>query len=311
MRRALALVLLAMALMGAPLEAKKPPKPPPPPKPVRIGVFYDARSIATFGERGLEHIGPLLVERQRVLFANSGIDPNRYRWELVYSAALPRDFVVEESCDLHGLLIRAVQDLRIVEALKRHEIVVPFFLFQCRDAKGLSGYTPVVPRTAKDYTRNVLIGFAAIVTSAIYDPLTDQLRGDTAAHEFGHVMGGDHPVGQSPVDTRPAQGKPEFTWARGIFIPQAPGERPICDLMGVGFCNTQPYYSNTKIPGRGTPQADVARAIVLNWSRLTDDVPKARERFLYCPTCTSARTTELLEKMAHDPKECHPVYGDR
>ena len=281
MRKVFALVLLAVALMRAPLEAKKPPKPTPPPKPMRIGVFYDARSIATFGERGLEHIGPLLVERQRVLFTNSGIDPNRYRWELVYSAALPSDFAVEEFCDLSALLIRAVQDRRILEALKRHEIVIPFFLFQCRDAKGRSGYTPILPRTAKDYTRNVLIGFAGLVTGAVYNVETDQLWTDVAAHEFGHAAGGDHPVGQSSVDTRPVQGKPEFAWARGLLIPQGPREHPLCDVMGVFDCIRQPYYSNTKIPGRGTPQADVARAIVLNWSRLTDDVPKTRERLLY------------------------------
>jgi hypothetical protein len=311
MRRVVSLVLLATALMGAPLEAKKPPKPPPPPKPVRIGVFYDARSIATFGERGLQHVGPLLVERQRVLFANSGIDPDRYRWELVYSAALPRDFAVEESCDLNGLLIRAVQDRRILEVLKRNEIVAPFFLFQCRDIEGRAGVTPVLPRTAETYTRNVLIGFAGLVTGAVYNAETDALWTDVAAHEFGHAMGGDHPVGQSPVDTRPVQGKPEFAWARGILIPQGPRERPLCDVMGTGACNSQPYYSNTKIPGRGTPQADVARAIVLNWSRLTDDVQKARERFLYCPTCLPSRATELLRKMADDPPECPPVHRDR
>ena len=50
--------------------------------------------------------------------------------------------------------------------------------------------------------------------------------------------------------------------------------------MGVFTCIREPWYSNTAIPGRGTPNADVARAIVLNWDRLAK-IPKVRERFLY------------------------------
>jgi|GEM_PF-5612693 len=280
MRRAHSLVLIVLNLLAAPLAARK-PKPPPPPKPMRIGVFYDAQSVATFGERGLEHVGPLLVEREKLLFANSGIDPVRYRWELVYSGALPADFVVEDPCDLEALLIRAAQDRRVLGALKQNEIAIPFFLFQCRDVKGRSGVTPIAPKTAKDYTRNVLIGFAALVTSGVYNPDTDSLwSSDVAAHEFGHAAGGNHPVEQSATDTPQGAGASEFPWARGILFPQGPDEPPRCDVMGVFTCTREPWYSNTAIPGRGTPHADVARAIVLNWSRLAD-IPKVRERWLY------------------------------
>lgn len=273
--RARFLVLLVFALFATPVAARKPKPPPPPPKPMRIGVFYDARSIAFAGERGLRHVGPLLVERQKTLFANSGIDPDLYRWELVYRGALPADFVVEDPCDLEALLIRAARDQRVLAVLKQHEIAIPFFLFQCRDVKGRAGVTPVLPRTAQDYTRNVLIGFAALVTGAVYNPETDTLWSDVAAHEFGHTAGGNHPVEQTP-----AAGPTEFPWARGLLIPQGPREQPLCDVMGVFTCLDRPWYSNTKFPGRGTTQADVARAIVLNWDRLAD-IPKVRERWLY------------------------------
>ncbi|MBW8875211.1 MAG: hypothetical protein JF614_09620 [Acidobacteria bacterium] len=247
---------------------------------MRIGVFYDARSIAAFGERGLEHVGPLLVERQKVLFANSGIDPVRYRFELVYSGGLPADFVVEDPCDLHALLIRAVQDRRVLGVLKRNEIAIPFFLFQCHDVQGRAGVTPISPRKAKDYTQNVLIGFVGLETGAVYNPETDTLWTDVAAHEFGHAAGGNHPVEQSVTDTPQGAGASEFPWARGILIPQGPEEPPRCDVMGVLTCTREPWYSNTAFPGRGTPQADVARAIVLNWDRLAT-IPKVRERFLH------------------------------
>jgi hypothetical protein len=276
------LVLILLALLAEPLAARKPkpPPPPPPPKSMRIGVFYDARSIANFGERGLRHVGPLLVEREKVLLANSGIDPTLYQWELVYRGALPSDFVVEDPCDLEGLLGRAAQDQRVQQVLKQHEIAIPFFLFQCRDVQGRAGVTPIAPRTAKDYTRNVLIGFAALVTSGVYNPDTDSLwPSDVAAHEFGHAAGGNHPIEQTTSDA-PSTGPSEFPWARGILIPQGQNEPPRCDVMGVFTCIREPWYSNTAFPGRGNPQADVARAIVLNWDRLAD-IPKVRERFLY------------------------------
>jgi hypothetical protein len=276
------LVLLVLALLAAPASARKPkpPPPPPPPKPMRIGVFYDARSITAFGERGLRHVGPLLVERQKILFANSGIDPILYQWELVYRGALPADFVVEDPCDFDTLLIRAVQDKRVLDVLKQNEIAVPFFLFSCHDVKRRSGVTPIVPRTAKDYTRNSFIGFAALLTNAVYNPDMDALvlGSDVAAHEFGHAAGGNHPIEQTTPDD--PTGPSEFPWARGILIPQGPGEPPRCDVMGVFTCIREPWYSNTAFPGRGNPQADVARAIVLNWNRLAD-IPKVRERWLY------------------------------